>query len=52
MTRKFLAAMALVVVGLGLSACVVAGPPGRCGGAGWVRGYYGPGGGWHPGHCR
>jgi hypothetical protein len=51
MRRRIASAVSLMIVGLALSACVVA-PGGRCGGAGWVPGHYGPEGGWHPGHCR
>jgi hypothetical protein len=53
MTRKITSVLTVMAMSLALSACVVAGPgPGRCGGAGWVPGHYGPEGGWHPGHCR
>jgi hypothetical protein len=54
MKSRIASAVSLMIVGLALSACVVAapGPGGRCGGAGWVPAHYGPGGGWIPGHCR
>jgi hypothetical protein len=53
MKSKIVSAVSLMIVGFALSACVVAGPGGgRCGGAGFVPGHYGPEGAWHPGHCR
>jgi hypothetical protein len=36
----------------GLSGCIIAPGPGPHPGAHWVRGYYGPYGGWHPGHWQ
>jgi hypothetical protein len=50
MRRTIASTVALVLVGLALSACVVEGPP-RGPGCRWVPGHYGPYGGWVPGHC-
>lgn len=48
---KKLMILALLTVGLApLTGCVVAPAPGPAYHAHWVPGYYGPYGGYHPGH--
>jgi hypothetical protein len=50
MLRKMTLVLALLGTATALSACVVAGPPGRPA-CPWVAGHYGAYGVWHPGHC-
>jgi len=58
MTRSMLRAAAALAALVVVSGCVVApapvyrGPPPACPpGTFWHHGFYGPWGGWHPGHC-
>jgi hypothetical protein len=50
MIRRLMAVLLLVSLAGSLAACIVEPEPVGRPGYHWVRGFYGPYGGWHPGH--
>jgi hypothetical protein len=50
MIRHLVAVLLLVSLAGSLAACIVEPEPVGHPGYHWVRGFYGPYGGWHPGH--